>query len=265
MFRQRLLTAIALIPLVFLSIYSANFWLLGAIVGLLVIGGGWEWIQLIPIQQQLSKVLFILGLLFFVGLCAHWLSQWLMCGLIVWGLITAAVLTYPASQTIWGHRFIVGAGGLFVLPLFANTLVAIDKQPQGNLLMVYLLCLVWATDSGAYFAGKRFGLHKLIPSVSPGKTIEGASGGLLLAFLVALGGYFYFKPDRFGLWWGMALAIVFSSMVGDLVISMLKRRCKLKDTGAIFPGHGGVLDRLDSLIAAAPVFYFFLAFLDLKH
>ena len=261
MFRQRLLTSLVLIPLVLLAIFYAKLWFLSVIVGLLVVAGGWEWLQLIPIQSIINKIFFIMALIMLVGLCPHWFDQWLLSGLVFWGLITLAVLTFPASQTTWGNRTVVGGSGLFLLPLFASALAAIYQQAQGPPLIVYLLCLVWATDIGAYLAGKRFGRHKLIPLVSPGKTMEGASGGILLAMLVALIGYFYFKPDSPVIWYFMALVTVLISMVGDLVVSMLKRRSKIKDTGAIFPGHGGVLDRLDSLIAAAPIFYFFLSFL----
>ena len=136
------------------------------------------------------------------------------------------------------------------------TLVAIYQQAQGKQLVVYLLFLVWAADTGAYLAGKRWGRHKLIPAVSPGKTIEGTLGGMLLALLVAYLGTYYFNPHSAVIWYAIAGGIALISIVGDLFISMLKRRSKLKDTGSIFPGHGGVLDRIDSLIAAMPLFYY---------
>ncbi len=263
MFRQRLLTSLVLIPLVLLAIYYASLWLLGAIVGVLLVLSGWEWIQLIPIQRPINKLFFMIVLIIFVGLSPYGFDECLIGGLVFWGLITLAVLTFPASQVMWGKRVIVGGSGIFLLSLFANALFGIYQTALGPDLVVYLLCLVWATDIGAYLAGKRFGRHKLIPLVSPGKTLEGASGGLFLAMLVALIGYFYFKPEAVVIWYCMAIVTVLISMVGDLAISMLKRRSQVKDTGAIFPGHGGVLDRLDSLIAAAPIFYFFLLFLGI--
>ena len=99
--------------------------------------------------------------------------------------------------------------------------------------------------------------------MSPGKTVEGALGGFLLTMLVATIAYFYFNPPAMVNWYAIAVGTTLISMLGDLFISMLKRRCKLKDTGHVFPGHGGVLDRLDSLIAAAPFFYFGLSFLTI--
>ena len=263
MFRQRLLTALVLVPLVLFAIYYANAWILGTIVLLLIALGGWEWLQLIPLNDFKYKCVFLVFLILAVGLGSLGYVYWLIGGLLLWALILFAVVTFPVSQALWGHRFLVAGACFLLLPLAANTLVVLYQQPQGKNLVVYLLCLVWATDIGAYLAGKRWGATKLIPMVSPGKTVEGTFGGFSLAMLVAVVGYFYFKPNAAVIWYAVAIGTVFISMLGDLFISMLKRRSKIKDTGHIFPGHGGVLDRIDSLIAALPVFYFGLSFLVL--
>ncbi len=255
MFKQRLLTTLILVPLVVLAIYYASAWFLGGVILLLTALLGWEWLQLIPVKHMVSKCLFIAILLFLVWPVSLWLNYWVMLDLIFWVLILLAVLTYPASQVIWGHRFVVGGAGLKLLPLAGCAISELYQQGHGKDLIVYLLCLVWATDIGAYLAGKQWGHYKLIPAVSPGKTIEGALGGIALAILVASVGYVYFKPTGMLVWFVVAVLTSLISMLGDLFISMLKRRCHLKDTGHIFPGHGGVLDRLDSLIAALPLFY----------
>ena len=127
--------------------------------------------------------------------------------------------------------------------------------PQGKDLIVYIFCLVWAADVGAYVTGRLWGKHKLIPQVSPGKSVEGALGGLASVLIISLLAYFYFKPTQVTLWFLLAGLISLISIVGDLFISILKRRCHVKDTGRIFPGHGGILDRFDSLIAVLPVYY----------
>jgi phosphatidate cytidylyltransferase len=264
MFRQRVLTAMVLVPLVILAIFFAKPWVLGGVVMALVLLAGWEWTQLIPIKTRLSKCFFMMILFYVVGLCAHWThdsNAWLIFGLILWGLIFLAVVSFPKSQTIWGYRWVVAIVSLILLPLFANTFAYIYLQTQGKSLVLYLLCLVWATDTGAYFAGKYTGNRKLIPSVSPGKTIEGSLGGFLLAMVVAAIGYGSFHPNAMFVWFLMNAVVAIISMLGDLFISMLKRRTHLKDTGRIFPGHGGVLDRIDSLIAAVPFFYCGLMFL----
>ena len=261
MFRQRLLTTLVLVPLVLLGLYYSNQWLLGAIVVLITIVGGWEWMQLIPVTRLISKVLFLLALLLAVCVSAYYLEYWLVAALCVWGLILIAVLTYPASQAVWGSPLIVGGACLLLLPVLSSVLAAIYLYPQGTDLVVYLLCLVWAADIGAYLTGKRFGRYKLIPRVSPGKTVEGALGGLLSVLLVAFVACLYFVPVNVVIWFATAMAVALISMLGDLFISMLKRRCNVKDSGNIFPGHGGVLDRLDSLIAALPIFYIGMRFM----
>jgi phosphatidate cytidylyltransferase len=109
---------------------------------------------------------------------------------------------------------------------------------------------------GAYLVGKKWGKHKLIPQVSPGKSWEGALGGFILSMLIGALGYSYFHPVDMMAWFILAALTVTASMFGDLFISILKRRSHLKDTGALIPGHGGILDRLDSLLAGLPLFYF---------
>lgn len=255
MFRQRLITALVLIPLVLFGIFYASSWVFSALILLLLLGCALEWFQLIPLNQLASKALFLLALFGVAYLMTYELHYWLYAGLIVWGLILFAVLGFPSSQSIWGYRSIVIALGLFLLPLFAHSMLGVYQYQQGKALVVYILFLVWAADVGAYFAGKLLGMHKLIPAVSPGKTVEGLLGGFSLSMLTAFAGYYYFKPEHCFKWFLLAILTTLISMLGDLFISMLKRRVKIKDTGTIFPGHGGALDRLDSLIAALPLFY----------
>ena len=262
MFRQRLLTTLVLVPLVLLMIYQANAWLVGAVVLLLVLAGGWEWLQLIPVRQLVNQCIFIVVLLLATWLCQYYFHFWLILSLVLWAMILLAVLTFPTSQETWGNRAIVGGACLLLLSVFANTLAAIYLHTKGKDLIVYLLCIVWATDIGAYLAGKYCGRHKLIPKVSPGKTIEGATGGFVLAMIVAAVAYWYFSPQQLSLWFAVAVGTALISMLGDLFISMLKRRSNIKDTGQIIPGHGGILDRLDSLIAAAPLFYYGIFFVS---
>jgi phosphatidate cytidylyltransferase len=125
---------------------------------------------------------------------------------------------------------------------------------DGNTLLMYLLLLIWTADSGAYFAGRAFGKHKLAPVVSPGKSIEGVLGGLIACFIFS-----YFASEYIGysssvVFLAISLTVAFVSVYGDLFESLMKRKAGVKDSGSILPGHGGVLDRLDSLIAASPFF-----------
>lgn len=261
MFRQRLLTTLILVPLVLFAIYYANTWVFTALILVLMLACGVEWLPLIPVNNSWVKVIFI-SMLFVITWLNHYnFNCWVVIGMIFWGLILVAVLSFPSSQRIWGYPWVVTAAGLFLLPLFVQSMLEIYHQSQGKNLVVYLLCLVWAADIGAYLAGKLWGQHKLIPVVSPGKTVEGALGGFILSMLVALIGYYFIRPTVTINWFLIAAAANLISMLGDLFISMLKRRSKIKDTGHLIPGHGGVLDRLDSLIAALPLFYCGLVFL----
>lgn len=255
MFKQRLLTTLILGPLVLALIYYANNLVFAGFMLLIAIACGFEWLQLIPLQNRLLQLLFIL-LLIAATLVIHWVyNLWLVVGLALWVLVCLALLLFPLSMRLWGNVLVVAALGLVLLPLFAQSLLNITNMEGGRSFLVYLLLLVWAADIGAYLSGKQWGKHKLIPRVSPGKTWEGLLGGALMTGLVAAGGYYYFYPQRSVTWFALAALIFIVTLVGDLFISMLKRRTGVKDTGHLLPGHGGVLDRLDSLIAAAPVFY----------
>jgi phosphatidate cytidylyltransferase len=267
MFKQRLLTTLGLVPLVLLAIYCGPSLLLAGILLFVVALSGFEWTKLIPIKpKQLErKLVFILAVLFMTWLTHYALYFWLAFSFVIWFLVLVAVLTYPQSEQYWGRGVIVGAVGLLFLSLFSNAFVGIYQYSQGKNLIVYVLFLIWATDIGAYLTGKCWGRYKLLPKVSPGKTLEGSLGGIGLALLVAIIGAFVFKPDSHYRWFILALLTVLISMLGDLVISMLKRRCHLKDSGHIIPGHGGILDRLDSSIAALPLFYYGLSLLGLGH
>ncbi|RMX17684.1 phosphatidate cytidylyltransferase [Legionella jordanis] len=255
MFRQRLLTTLILVPLVLIILFYGNNIVFTSIILLLIWGCAQEWLSLIPLQTVWLRLGYIVLTLVFVWLAHYGFEYWLTVNLILWAFIFIAELTFPKSQMAWGFPLVIGLVGFIVLAVFAESLITIHAMNQGKVLILYLLLLVWAADIGAYLVGKQWGKHKLIPLVSPGKTIEGTLGGFLLSMLVALVGYLYFRPVQPLNWFIIAIITTFISVVGDLFISILKRRAKLKDTGNILPGHGGILDRLDSLLAASPVFY----------
>lgn len=257
MFKQRLMTALFLIPLVLFTIYYANDWVLAGVITVILLALGWEWTVLIPIQRREMKVALVAMVLVLTWFMGQFLMHVMLINALLWLAILAAIVTYPKSLRFWGFPVVVGALAWFVLAVFGSSFWALYHSEQGPNLLVYLLCLVWATDIGAYFAGKIVGKHRLIPKVSPGKTIEGVLGGLGLAFVVVGVGVAFFHPSHVILWFVQAFVLIVISIVGDLFISMLKRRCHVKDTGHLLPGHGGVLDRLDSLIATLPFFYYF--------
>ena len=146
-------------------------------------------------------------------------------------------------------------GFLVLVPTWA-AIVYIRELEQGPWLIVYMFLMVWGADTGAYFAGKRFGKRKLMPRVSPAKSWAGIGGATVTVLIISMltQPYLHFSQDlSYGIYL-LALILLFVSVVGDLTESMFKRQCGIKDSGSILPGHGGIMDRIDSLTAAAPVF-----------
>ncbi|NQD96639.1 phosphatidate cytidylyltransferase, partial [Pseudomonas sp. CrR25] len=185
------------------------------------------------------------------------LAPWVLAlGVIWWGVATVLVLGYPASSRYWAGgpgKLLIGL--LILLPAWQG-LVLFKQWPLANALILAVMVLVWAADIGAYFSGKAFGKRKLAPQVSPGKSWEGLFGGLLTSLLitVAVGLYRGWIGSEFVLALAGAALVVLISVVGDLTESMFKRQSGVKDSSNLLPGHGGVLDRIDSLTAAVPVF-----------
>ena len=263
MFKQRVITGLLLALVASLILYYSNTYFFTAVSILLLVGCALEWLQLIPFTQWPAKCLFLGSLLIAMVGIQYLFNTWLALGGFVWVIIAFAIVRFPKSQSLWGCPYRIAAFAVVLLPLFAQSLINLFAMPEGKALILYLFLLVCSADTGAYLTGKVCGRHKLIPEVSPGKTIEGAFGGALLTCVVALAAFPYFKTHlvmshQYPLapWLLMAAVVFIMALIGDLSIILLKRRVHLKDTGALFPGHGGLLDRLDSLIAAAPAFYF---------
>src|SRR5690606_37428519 len=161
---------------------------------------------------------------------------------------------YPASRILWGAPSIRAVmGGLVVLPT-GFSLVTLRNLQDGELWILAAVLIVAAADSGAYFSGRRWGRRKLAPSVSPGKSWEGVAGGVLAATLT-FGIFLVLRGETFSNWLVLiAMPTALISVLGDLLESMLKRHRGIKDSGRMLPGHGGVLDRVDGLAAAVPIF-----------
>ncbi|MGL5047011.1 MAG: phosphatidate cytidylyltransferase, partial [Shewanella sp.] len=185
----------------------------------------------------------------------------LYIGALWWLASLLLVTTYPKSAKLWQKNpmFKSMFGQLTLVPCFVALIalksVSSHASPYfGPVLVLLVMLIVWAADSGAYFVGKAIGKTKLIPAVSPAKTLEGLLGGLVTTMLVVAGVMYYSPEQELGLVVAVTLFVALVSALGDLSESMFKRAACIKDSGTILPGHGGVLDRIDSLTAALPVF-----------
>ncbi|HVC37981.1 MAG TPA: phosphatidate cytidylyltransferase [Gammaproteobacteria bacterium] len=261
MLKQRVITALALLPLVVLLVLLATTWLLALVAGLMALAGSWEWAILSGEKTTLLKI--SNTVLVAVLLYLLWLSR--QDVLILW-IVTLTALVWWLFAILWvfwwrrqfHSRVKYFCGMLTLIPAWA-TLVALHASQNGAVKLLFLLTLIWAADIGAYFAGRVFGKHKLVPEVSPGKTWEGVVGGTLALLVVSLVGVWLVLPAYGYLLILICLLTGWLSIVGDLSESLFKRQAGVKDSGMLFPGHGGVLDRVDSLTAALPAFWVGLA------
>lgn len=272
MLQQRLLTALVLV----LIVASALVWLppmgFALFVALILLLGAWEWTGLLKYRtpQRLAYLVLCAALMTGLHNAGEVAVIPLMLASALWWLVAFnLVLRYPEGGHWWRKRPVTLLIGLIVLIPGFSALTALRLQEHHISAIVGFIVLVAAADSFAYFTGRAFGRRRLAPSVSPNKSWEGVIGGMAGCLTLALIGLWYVKGGAVeGGHWLLAavgsLLLASFSVVGDLFESMLKRHCQVKDSGKILPGHGGVLDRLDSLTAALPVYVVLLQALGIN-
>ncbi|MBT8143850.1 MAG: phosphatidate cytidylyltransferase [Gammaproteobacteria bacterium] len=250
--RDRLVSSV-IAALVLLGIFLLAPRLAGAaVLATLVLAGAWEWAGFLPRSNNTTRVVYLLTVALALGLAWAFarmhLTPILWIALGWWLLAFFWVLRFPTPIPRW----LVMAGGLFVLVpgWLALASLHVDVGPAW---LIYFFIVIAAADTGAYFSGRAFGRTKLAPRVSPGKTWEGAIGGLVVVAAVGFAGSLLLNQPLLFLV-PLSIAVGMASIVGDLTMSMFKRHAGLKDSGRLFPGHGGILDRIDSIAAGAPLF-----------
>ena len=266
MLKQRILTALVLIPIVIGVIFYAPIEVFASFIGAVSLLAAREWANLNGLKTIAGQALYMaIVFLTIFFLSAHLepmqlLYLFFFVSIFWFGNSFSLVFVNKPLSVIEGVRIERLLMGLFVLITLFFTMNQI-RQLSPSLLM-FLLVLIWVADSGAYFAGRLFGKHKLSPHVSPGKTWEGAFGALIGAVVC---GFImnHFEWFNFSLTQNVFICLitVWVSIGGDLFESVMKRQADMKDSGTLLPGHGGVLDRIDSLLAAGPVFLSLIIYL----
>jgi phosphatidate cytidylyltransferase len=253
--KTRIITAAVLIGLLLVVILWLPPFATTVAMTAVVLAGAWEWSAFIRLQSVPGRLLYVfavaacLPVLWHVTLFEPARLMVLSVALAWWVIALLWVIFAPRRAAPWSAAL---AGLLALTPAWTALVRLRIDVPRGEQWLLFALCLVWAADVGAYFAGRSLGRSKLAPQVSPGKTWEGALGGLVFAGLVAAWGSYWFAVPALKLV-PLCLGVVAFSIVGDLTESLLKRFAGLKDSGTLFPGHGGVMDRIDSLTSALPV------------
>ena len=262
--KKRVLTALLLLPLVMAAIFALPAQWFPALLAIILLGGSWEYRRLAGLSGHAGGYLLMLIQAVILILAYQNMGEWdnnimmlLSISCAAWLLMIIRLPLYrPDARLDNSYRAISFFTAILSITTGWFAISWIRIQAEGSWLLLLLLLIVWAADTGAYFAGKNFGKRKLAPHISPGKTRAGLWGGLIAAPLMALLAanlmpLGHIDPVSLIL---LSLVTALVSVVGDLMISLHKRTSGLKDSGNLLPGHGGILDRLDSLLAAAPFF-----------
>ena len=255
MLRQRVLTALVLAPLFLFALFFLPPPGFAFLLGLVVLAGAWEWGRLSAITSPVHLLIWLVLVVAVMAASWRWSPAPVVFAVAVaWWALMAFLLIARRRNGLpaWPPAVRLVIGVVVLVPAW-YALSWLHEQER--VLVLCVLLLVWAADTGAYFTGRALGRHKLAPAISPGKTVEGVLGGLLAATLVAAGFRWLTGPEvPVGGWVALWVISCCASVVGDLAESHLKRLAGAKDSGTLLPGHGGVLDRIDSITAAAPVF-----------
>lgn len=250
------MTALILVPLFLAALFLFSAWAFAVFLGLILLLAAWEWGGLCELEAVPKGLWLLSCIVLAAGLyLLHGLLWTALVGVMFWFLAIVAVIVFPRGRALWSSRAArLGAGFLVLIPAWAALLV-LQGMPQGPWLVLWTMLMVWGSDIGGYFVGRAWGRRKLAPAVSPGKTIEGLLGGVGAALLLSLVMLVAARLPIAALFPVViiTLLVVAAAVFGDLFESLIKRVAGVKDSGSLLPGHGGVLDRIDAVLAAAPV------------
>lgn len=254
MLKSRIITALILAPTIIAAIYLLPLAWFAVVFALLAGLAASEFAALAGIEMPIARTLYaavVPGMAALGWWLPDLLAPGLAAGIVVWLLAPLVVVKYPRTGTFLARGWPVAVIGLIICWTAWISLVVIRAAPDGANWLLLAMLLVWGADIGAYFSGRRFGRRKLASNVSPGKTWEGVWGGALAALVVG-SGLLALMGQFTPVWVILMSGLIAFSVFGDLFESVLKRVKGVKDSGTLLPGHGGVLDRIDSLLAVLP-------------
>jgi len=267
MLKTRIITAIVLMAVLLPILFLLPPYYLGAFFLVALLAAAWEWSRILAPEAKKAAWLYaifcLVIILFLLGMQAvSWQFSLLMMSVLFWIFLAPFILAKGMNLSLQKVKPFYSILGIIILP--ATWFALVFLRELGLVFLLSSMALVWVADIGAYFIGKAFGKHKLAAQISPGKSIEGAIGGLVLCYLYALLCVVYLPlgDTLFGAWairfgWApmflMVTVLAAFSVFGDLFESQLKRLAGVKDSSHLLPGHGGVLDRVDALIPTMPI------------
>jgi len=261
MLKQRIITGVILGSSFITAIFYFPSSVMAFTLALMMLVAAWEWTRLIEIKLPVMRLVYCSVIAVFMWLAWGMLAagndvfELLLMSAVWWGLALLWIMLYPLGSKVQMTTQMVKsfAGILVLLPCWVGM---VKLHQVGSAWLLYIMVMVWVADSGAYFAGRQWGKRKLAAKVSPGKSWEGVMGAMVACGLYSAFGVYWLeiKSDQILSFILVCLALVPISVVGDLFESMIKRHSGHKDSGKILPGHGGILDRIDSWTAAVPLF-----------
>jgi len=275
MLKQRVITGLVLAVSFLTALFALPTYGFIALITVVLAYAAWEWSDLAGLNSVMARGTYMLAFVAITAVLAAYIGfeqnillaeapRFLLLAACTWWAIAVLwVQSFPSSAILWGRRWLCLLMGVLVLLPMWLAFVGLMSLAEGPKLVLSVVLLVALADIGGYFVGRAIGRTKLAPKVSPGKTWEGLLGGQLAIVLVVgtTASFLDLDAGRIGLWLGLAMVTGLASVLGDLLESMVKRHRGVKDSGTILPGHGGVLDRIDGLTAALPVFSLVLSLL----
>lgn len=260
MLKYRLLTALILLPLVIAAILKLPFYYFIGFIGIITALGAWEWSALVGFNHVLLRSLYVIAIMLGSWLCMHQqIMPIMVVGALYWVWISFAVMRFNAGKLPLGLEAAavrVFSGIVFFITGFLAIITIRTMLFNGPEWLLLMVIIIMATDTGAYFCGRLWGKKPMAERVSPKKTWAGFWGGLVIAVVVSIIGSYFFElqwTQRIA-FWCLSLVAAFFSIVGDLSISVMKRQTGIKDSGSLLPGHGGFLDRMDSIYSGMVIF-----------